>query len=126
MKNVAIAILLILSLSGCARVMYAIEMTPQRTAEAFSDPVRRTHLMTQIGRVATTAGVGITCVSLLAPTIVGILVCPIVAVIYDYLNYEYILEPLSKELVSKGKPSLVGPYFETGPRTDEGEVFVNP
>ena len=75
--------------------------------------------------MASVAGVAITCTTLLSPTIVGMLVCPIVAVIYDYLSFEYMLEPASKALVEQGKPSLVGPFWEGGPRADEGEFFSN-
>lgn len=71
------------------------------------------------------AGVGITCAALLSPTIVGVLVCPLVALAWDYLTYEYVLEPISKELVKQGEPSLVGPFWEGGPRADEGEFFSN-
>ena len=124
MKKVAAVALCLLVLTGCARVQYAIEATPQRVQEAFSDPVRRTHIATQIGRVSSSAGVGIACTALLSPFLVAALVCPFVAVAFDYLNFEYVLEPLSKERVSRGKPSLVGPYWETGPRADEGEFFT--
>lgn len=62
--------------------------------------------------------------ALLAPTIVGMLVCPFVALVADFLAYEYVLEPLSKTLVDLDRPSLVGPYWETGPRADEGEFFT--
>jgi hypothetical protein len=126
MKRLVALSLVLLTLSGCASFRHAVEAMPQRIDDAFSDPVRRTHIVTQAGRIASSAGIGITCVSLLAPTVVGMLVCPIVAIIADFLSYEFVLEPLSKELVKEGKPSLIGPYWETGPRTDEGEVFVAP
>ena len=109
--------------SGCASFGYAIRETPRRTAEALRDPVRRTHLLAQSSRIAGTASVGIGCVAILSPTIVGTLVCPLVALLYDYIMFEYVLEPISKDLVKDGKPSLVGPFWETGPRIEEGEFF---
>lgn len=124
MRLLAAALVAATLLSGCARVQYALEAAPERTREALADPIRRTHLLTQVSRVTSTAGVGITCAALLSPTIVGVLVCPLVALALDYLSFEYVLEPLSKELVSRGEPSLVGPYWETGPRADEGEFFT--
>ena len=114
----------VVMLTGCASFQHAVRETPQRTKDAFSDPVRRAHLVAQVGRVTSVAGVGITCAALLSPTIVGMLVCPLVALAYDYLTYEYVLEPFSKDLVKRGEPSLVGPYWETGPRADEGEFFT--
>lgn len=126
MRGLAALITAVFLLSGCATTLAAVEKTPQRAREAFSDPVRRVHLLTQTGRVAGSAGLGITCAALLSPTIVGVLVCPFVSLVADFLTYEYVLEPISKDRVKEGKPSLVAPYWETGPRTDEGEVFVNP
>ena len=124
MKKVAAVGLCLLMLAGCARVQYAIEATPERVQEAFGDPIRRTHIATQVGRVSSSAGVGITCAALLSPFFVAALVCPFIAVAFDFLIYEYVLDPLSWELVREGKPSLVGPYWETGPRADEGEFFT--
>ena len=123
MRRIAAAFL-VLALGGCASFQHAVVATPQRVEDAFSDPVRRTHVMTQVSRVTTTASMGITCAALLSPTIVGVLVCPLVALAYDYLSYEYVLEPISKDLVLRVEPSLVGPYGESGPRADEGEFFT--
>ena len=62
---------------------------------------------------------------MLLPTLIGaLLVCPVVAMLYNYLSYEYVLEPISRDRVHAGEPSLVGPYWERGPR--DGEVFQNP
>ena len=123
-RTLAYLLAAVLLTSGCASAQYALVSTPERTQEAFADPVRRAHLVTQAGRVTSVAGVGITCAALLSPTIVGVLVCPLVALAWDFLTYEYILEPLSKNRVQQGEPSLVGPYWETGPRADEGEFFT--
>lgn len=112
-----------LGLSGCSMIVYSIEQTDERTTTAFSDPIRRVHLGVQVSRLASAASVALTCVALLSPTIVGILVCPFVAVLSDFITFEYVLEPISKERVKRGQPSLVGPYWETGPRADEGEFF---
>ena len=125
MKKLAVAVLVVLALSGCARVQYALEMMPQRAEDAFNDPVRRTHLVTQVGRVAGSASLAIMCFGFVPPPF-SLGVCPIVAVVADFVNFEFILEPLSKQRVQEGKPSLVGAYWETGPRSDEGEVFSNP
>ena len=125
MKKLAIAVLVVLLLSGCAQVQYALEMTPQRVEDAFNDPVRRTHIAAQIGRLSTVAGVGIGCFILIPPP-ANLVLCPMVAVVWDFLTYEFVLETLSKERVSQGEPSLLGPYWETGPHTDLGEVFVKP
>ena len=124
--NRVLSLLLVgaLLVSGCASFKHAVVSFPERTEEAFSDPIRRVHLATQATRVMSTASIGITCAALMAPTIVGILVCPVIALLLDYLNFEYILEPLSKDQVRRGEPSFVGPYWETGPRADEGEFFT--
>ena len=124
MKHLVVILLGILTLQGCAQFQHAVEVTPQRFEEAMEDPVRRVHVGVQASHVISTASVSLTCAAILSPTIVGILVCPFVGLAYNYLSYEYILEPWSKARVRDGEPSLVGPYWERGPQ--DGEVFVNP
>lgn len=124
MRQVQVLLLVGMLLGGCATTREAMGKFPERTQEAFADPVRRVHLLTQVSRLSTAASVAIGCTVFLAPTIVGMLLCPLAAVLYDYVVYEYVLEPLSVERVREGKPSLVGPYWETGPRADEGEFFT--
>lgn len=96
---------------------YALTATPRRTAEAFADPIRRLHIAVKILRLhlAAAAAVAVLPYSpwLAAPA----------AVATDYAVYEYVLEPWSKARVRAGKPSLQGPYWETGPA--DGERFVN-
>lgn len=124
-RRLGALLLVVTLLAGCAGVIGALEKTPQRTREAFSDPIRQVHLFTQFSRLTTAASVAIGCTVFLAPTIVGMLLCPLAAVAYDYLMYEYILEPLSVDRVKQGEPSLVAPFWEGGPRADEGEFFSN-
>lgn len=57
------------------------------------------------------------------PTWTDGLACIAAGVTY-YALYEYGLEPPSKWLVRRGKPSLVGPYVERGPQ--DGEVYLYP
>lgn len=118
----ALALALVVTVQGCASIQYAIEATPRRTVEAFSDPVRRQHLISEVSLQLSAGSVTIGCLLLLP--VVGVFVCPVAGLAYYFITYEYVLEPLSKELVKKGKPSLVGPYFERGPQ--DGEVYVNP
>ena len=124
MRGLVALLLLAVLATGCASSLAALEKFPERTQEALSDPVRRVHLATQFSRMSTAASVGIACTVFLAPTLVGMFLCPLVAVLGDYLAYEYVLEPLSVDRVERGEPSLVAPYWETGPRSDEGEFFV--
>ena len=125
MRRTLTAILLvILTAQGCAQFQHAMEVTPQRFEAAMEDPVRRVHIGVQASHVISTGGVTLTCAAILSPTIVGILVCPVVGLAYNYLIYEYVLEPWSKARVQEGEPSLVGPYFERGPQ--DGEVFIHP
>lgn len=118
-----LSLLLAVLLAGCASVQYAFEATPQRTRDAFSDPIRRTHLITEVGLTSSAVGVGIACAAFLSPTLVGVLVCPFVGVAYYYGMYEFVLEPWSKERVAEGKPSLVGPYWERGPQDEEHFIY---
>ena len=122
-KTLAALLTVVLVASGCASSLYAIKSTPRYAAEALDDPVRRSHLVTQASRIMSVATIGIGCVAYLLPTIVGAAICPLVALAYDFVMFEYVLEPLSKDAVKRGEPSLVGPYWETGPRADEGEFF---
>lgn len=119
-------------LAGCATstpgegFIYALNQTGTRTQEAFSDPVRRTHIVSQTSHILSTAGVGITCAVALLPTLLGTFLCPVAALVYHFVVFEYIWEPLSKQRIKEGKPSFFGPYWETGPHSDLGESFVNP
>mgnify|MGYP001611545842 CR=1 FL=1 len=123
MKHLAVILLVILTAQGCAQFQHAVEVTPERFTDAKEDPVRRVHIGVQASHLISTGGVTLTCAAILSPTIVGILVCPVVGFVYNYLTYEYILEPWSKARVRAGKPSLVGPYWERG--AQDGEVFRN-
>lgn len=120
MRRVIAGFLLVTLLAGCA----TLALVPQRTDDMWNDPVRRTHFITETGLATSSMSVAITCAFMLSPTIVGMLVCPFVGAAYYFAVYEFILEPLSKDLVREGKPSLVGPYWERGPR--DGEVFTRP
>lgn len=122
-RVIAVVALAVSLSSGCANLRYSIERTPERVSEALAEPIRRVHLVTQILRFVSTAGVGIGCALTFAPTIVGMIACPFVAMAYDFILYEYVLDPISQTRVAEGKPSLVAPYWEGGPRTDEGERF---
>lgn len=124
MRPQAILLVLLLLTAGCAEVSKSFAKYPQRTEDAFNDPIRRSHIVTQTVRLASVASTGITCAILLAPTIVGMVVCPVLAVIADFISYEFLLEPASKQRVKEGKPSLIGPYWETGPA--ENETFTQP
>ena len=121
-KSLICLLLFTITLQGCGEVLYALKRTPDRTEEAFSDPIRRTHIITQVGLSASSGVVSISC-SFLIPTIVGIPACAALGAIWYYAAYEFVLEPWSKARVKEGKPSLVGPYWERGPQ--DGEKFVN-
>ena len=90
----------------------------------WEDPIRRQHFITQVGLESSTATVGIVCVALMAPTMIGMLICPLIAVLTNFFMFEFVLEPRSRDLVHQGQPSLVGPYWERGPR--DGERYQNP
>lgn len=135
MKRLVAAVLLV-ALTGCStgasnidsdgighNIAYSLATVPQRTEETLSDPVRRTHLVTQIGRLTSTASVAIGCFILVPPPF-NLGVCPVVATLYNYGMFEFVLEPISRQLVKEGKPSLVGPYWEGSPR--DGETFIHP
>ena len=122
-RYLAVILLGVLTLQGCAQFQHAIEVTPQRFEAAMEDPVRRVHVVVQASHLISTGGVALTCAAILSPTIVGMLVCPVVGLVYNYLSYEYVLEPWSKARVREGEPSLVGPYWERG--AQDGEVFRN-
>lgn len=124
MKRYLAGILLVLlTAQGCAQFTHAIDAAPQRMEDAFSDPVRREHILWQATHLGSTGSVVAGCVALTAPTIVGLLACPVVGVVYNYLTYEFILEPWAKARVQEGKPSTFGPYWERGPQ--DGEEFIN-
>lgn len=110
--------------SGCASLTYAIKATPERAREAFSDPIRLVHLLTKASLEMSTVGVGITCAFLMPIPLVGLLACPAVALLYNFAVYEYVLDPISQDRLDQGKSSLQGPYWETGPFSDEGEFFT--
>ena len=115
-RLIALALVVALTSGGCASFQYAVAQFPQRTSDAFSDPVRRQHLVSHASLEMSTAGVGITCATMLIPTLIGsLLVCPLVAMLYNYLTYEFVLEPISRDRVKDGLPSLVGPYWERDP-----------
>ena len=118
-----LVVILLCVLTGCAQLQHAIEVTPQRAEDAFTDPVRRTHILWQVGHLASTGAVTVGCYVSLAPTIVGMLACPLVGVLWNYLTYEYVLEPWAKSRVQEGEPSTFGPYWERGPQ--DGEEFSN-
>ena len=111
--------------SGCASALSAVGQTPQRVQDALGDPVRRVHVAAQVGLEASTAVVAITCAAYI-PLPLSLGICPVVALLHNFVIYEFVLEPVSKTRVERGEPSLVGPYWERGPHTDLGEVFVNP
>ena len=74
------------------------------------DPIRRVHFAVQCGMVIGTVwGVS------------GSWRTALVATGVYFGIYEFLLEPLSKWMVTKGWPSLVGPYWERGPQ--DGEQF---
>lgn len=118
-------VLVALLASGCASTLSALAKTPGRVEDAFQDPVRRRHVFTQIGLEGSTATLAIVC-GVFVPFPFSLGVCPVAAVVYNYLTYEFMLEPIAKDLVREGKPSITGPYWERGPYLDEGEKFERP
>lgn len=110
--------------------LWAVLTFPRRTGEAFRDPIRRTHLVVQalvvylnamLAAAATCWLLGVWPQGWRPWLLVDALSVGVVLV--DYLRYEYVLEPWSRVRVAKGRPSLVRPYWEGGPR--DGERFVN-
>ena len=96
------------------QVIHALTAFWSRTLDAFRDPVRRWHVLTQICLVGGPAW---------AYSGTFLRAAGIVATYYAL--YEFLVEPLSKWLVSKGYwCSLVGPYWEGGPA--DGETFERP
>ena len=97
--------------------LYALLATGRRTREAFSDPIRRLHLLVKVARLSLDVAAAVAVLPyqswFATPA----------AIAADFVVFEYILEPWSKGRVKQGKPSLCGPYWESGPRTDEGERF---
>lgn len=122
-RTVATVALLLVLLQGCAGLQYAIQRTPERLDAAFTDPIRRTHVLTQVALSLSTQGATIACAVLLS-TPAAFVACPVAGVLWYFIGYEFILEPWSKARVQEGKPSLVGPYWERGPQ--DGEEFVRP
>ena len=121
MKHALAALLMVALLTGgCASFRYAVEQVPERTQAMWDDPVRREHFLTQVQLEWSTASVAMTC-AVLVPFPFNLGVCPLVAVVYNFGAYEFVLEPWSRELVKEGKPSKVGPYYERGPQ--DGELF---
>lgn len=122
----ALVLLVVLAVvqTGCA-TLDALAKVPQRTQDAVSDPVRRVRLATQIGMSGSAMAISILAGSLLAGP-PGLIVGAAAGVLWYFALYEFVLEPISKDRVREGKPSLVGPYWERGPHADMGEVFVNP
>ena len=121
MRGVLAALLVVLLLTGgCASVMESIKKTPERVDDVLQDPIRREHVVTQISLEWSTASVAMTC-AVFVPFPFSLGVCPLLAVAYNFLAYEYVLDPISEDLVRQGKPSLVGPYWERGPK--DGETF---
>lgn len=123
MRGHAALLVLLLALSGCASTLSALGKTPQRVEDAFEDPIRRTHIITKVGLESSTASVAIGC-AVLVPFPFSIAVCPVLAVAYNYVAYEFFLEPHAKDEVAAGRPSTTGPYWEGGPQ--DGEVFTYP
>ena len=83
---------------------------PQWAWDMLRDPIRRVHFAVQCGMVIGTVwGVS------------GSWRTALVATGVYFGIYEFLLEPLSKWMVTKGWPSLVGPYWERGPQ--DGEQF---
>ena len=120
MRRLAPLVLLVALLSGCASVQFAIEQFPTRTEEMWEDPIRREHFLTQAGLELSTASIVLACAAVV-PLPFNLIVCPVVGLVYNFATYEFVLEPISRELVKAGKPSLVGPYWERGPA--DGEVL---
>lgn len=109
---------------------WALLTFPRRTGEALTDPVRRLHLIVQVLVVhlnATLSEVALCWWIDAWPhgwrQWVGFEAIAIAVVVVDYLRYEYLLEPWSRVRVKHGKPSLVRPYWEGGPR--DGERFIH-
>lgn len=94
-------------------IWLALTALPQRVWDALRDPIRRRHVVVQVGMVwgASWAATGRLWASL---GTVGLY----------FVAYEFVLEPVSKWLVSRGRPSLVGPYWERG--MQDGEEFIYP
>jgi hypothetical protein len=87
--------------------------------ECFTDPIRRLHFLVTIARRMLDAAVVVAVLPYAAWAAAP------AAVLVDFVVYEYVLEPWSKVRVRAGKPSLVAPYYEGGPRVDEGERFMH-
>lgn len=92
----------------------------RRLADVWLDPIRLTHVFTQIVMVYAAVFPSI----LLAKIVSGLWVflLPVPAIMLYYGLYEFVLEPIAKWMVKKGYPSLVGPYWERGPQ--DGETFT--
>ena len=121
-RALALLVLVALLTTGCASTLRALEKFRQRTQDMAEDPIRRTHFATEVSLSSTAMSIAIGCAMLLAPTLVGMAVCPLVGVAAYFIGYEFILEPISKDRVKAGEPSLVGPYWERGPQ--DGEKFI--
>lgn len=124
-RRFAAALLAVVLLcTGCATTLSALDKTPGRVADAFQDPLRRRHIYTQVGLEGSTALVSAGC-ALLIPFPIN-LVCIVVGVAYNYLTYEFVLEPIARQQMRGGKLPITGPYWERGPYFDEGQVFERP
>lgn len=122
-RALAVLVAVLLFTGGCASIFSAVQKTPQRLDDVLNDPVRKSHLVTEILLSTASMAASIGC-SVTLPLLVGIIPCALGGLLVYFVGYEFILEPISKDRVQEGKPSLVGPYWERGPQ--DGEVFVRP
>lgn len=119
--------------------LYAIGATRRRVVDAFSDPIRRLHILWRViegylgGVAALAAWEGwlsrdftlvdrldvLTMVALYPP----IWLCALAAPLAEYLVYEFLLEPWAKWRVRRGKRSIAGPYWERS--AQDGERFIH-
>lgn len=117
--------------------LYALGATRRRVVDAFSDPIRRCHI---VGRIAEgyLGGLALVVFSVQTflmsdgiswreilgdpSTVVVLLALPAIVPMIEYVVYEFVLEPWAKARVRRGKPSIVGPYWERSPQ--DGERFL--
>ena len=122
-RTLTVILLVILTAQGCAQFQHALQASPERFEAAWDDPVRRQHVIWQSAHLVSTSAVTLGCAAIV-PFPFSLGVCPFVGLGYNYLSYEYVLEPWAKARVAEGKPSTFGPYFERGPQ--DGEQFIRP
>ena len=92
-------------------ILRAIVETPKRIKDAFTDPVRRRHVLARFlecGAAAVAVGVVVKVAGWY-----GLALGPLVGIFVDFMVYEYITEPLG----------WAGHYWERTPR--DGETFRN-